>query len=149
MGIITHGMWRTPTYKTWDGMLQRCNNPKKSNYPHYGGRGIKVCEKWLKFENFFQDMGERPEELTLERINNNKGYFKGNCKWTTRTEQSRNQRIRKTNKTGTAGVYWRKDIQKYCTQIMVNYKTITIGCFIELQDAITARKNAEIKYWDK
>ena len=149
MGIITHGMWGTPTYKTWDGMLQRCNNEKKKSYIDYGGRGIKVCDRWLRFENFFQDMGERPKDLILERIDNNLGYFKGNCKWATYVEQGRNRRVYKTNKTGTAGIYWRKDTQKYAVQIMIKYKTITIGCFTDLQDAITARKNAEIKYWNK
>jgi len=85
------------TYTTWISMLQRCNNSKNRNYRHYGGRGIKVCERWLKFENFLEDMGERPEDLTLERENNDGNYEPGNCKWITQKKQCRNNRHTKLN----------------------------------------------------
>jgi len=86
---------RTLTYKTWEGIIQRCTNPRASRYSYYGGRGITVCAEWLDFKNFLRDMGVKPPGLSIERIRNNEGYSKGNCKWATATEQSRNRRKRK------------------------------------------------------
>lgn len=80
------------TYKIWHSMVQRCTNPKNRVYYRYGGRGITVCDRWLKFENFLEDMGERPENLSLDRIENNIGYFKENCRWATMKEQNNNRR---------------------------------------------------------
>ena len=92
----THGMSRTPTHRSREAMLQRCLNPNNNRYEIYRGRGIKICDRWLEsFENFFEDMGEKPEGLTIERIDNNKGYCKENCKWATYTQQARNQRVQK------------------------------------------------------
>jgi hypothetical protein len=87
----THGMTGTTTYWAWQSMMQRCYNPKNAWYSRYGGRGINVCERWHKLENFVSDMGTRPPKLTLERINNELGYSKSNCKWATWTEQARNR----------------------------------------------------------
>ena len=96
----THGQTRTKTYDVWHNMIQRCTNPKHKYYKHYGGRGIKVCKRWMKFENFLEDMGKIPEGYSIDRINNNKGYKKSNCKWSTKKEQSRNTR---RNRSGTYG----------------------------------------------
>jgi len=82
----------SPTYQSWRHMKYRCLNPNCSDYKNYGGRGIKVCERWMDFTNFLADMGEKPEGLTLDRINNDGNYEPGNCRWATWKEQRQNQR---------------------------------------------------------
>lgn len=92
---LTHGQSKTPTYSTWLAMWSRCTNPKHVGWKSYGGRGIKVCRRWQKFENFLADMGPKPEGLTIERRNNERGYSPTNCCWATQAEQNRNKRPRK------------------------------------------------------
>lgn len=87
-----HGHRKTKTYKSWSSMIQRCTNSQNKRYQDYGGRGIKVCKRWRKFENFLKDMGEVPEGYSIDRINNNKGYKKSNCRWTTSRINNRNKR---------------------------------------------------------
>lgn len=84
---------RRSEYNTWKNIRQRCGNPKHAKFAYYGGRGIKVCERWASFELFLLDMGARPEgSPTIERLDYNKGYEPGNCKWATWTEQQNNKR---------------------------------------------------------
>lgn len=83
---------KSKTYHTWQSMKDRCINPNNPGYKDYGGRGIKICKRWLKFENFLKDMGERPRDKTLDRIDNDLGYYKKNCKWSTPSQQNRNMR---------------------------------------------------------
>lgn len=88
-----HGMSETKTYYVWIQMIERCHNSNHKYYKWYGERGIKVCERWQeKFQNFLEDMGEAPKDLSIDRIDNEKGYSKDNCKWATKIEQQRNRR---------------------------------------------------------
>lgn len=80
------------TYRSWHAMIQRCTNPNRGDYDRYGGRGITVCDQWRDFVVFLADMGERPEGKTLDRKNNDKGYYKRNCRWATDAQQRANKR---------------------------------------------------------
>lgn len=84
--------WKNPTYASWRSMRTRCENPRASDYPRYGGRGILICERWIDFGAFVEDMGERPEGKTLDRLDVNGNYEPGNCRWASAIEQRRNQR---------------------------------------------------------
>lgn len=92
----THGMTKTPEYAAWDSLRQRCKNKTSSAYKDYGGRGIKVCDRWLhSFENFYSDMGPRPSSShSIDRVDNNGDYTPDNCRWATTKEQGGNKRRR-------------------------------------------------------
>lgn len=89
----THNLSGAPEYHVWVSIKQRCLNSKEPGFRFYGGRGIKVCERWMRFEHFYADMGPRPSpELSIDRINNDGDYEPGNCRWATSKQQKRNQR---------------------------------------------------------
>lgn len=123
----------TKTYNSWRGMLERCRFPEK--YPNYAD--IKVCERWLRFVNFFEDMGERPEGMTLDRIDGSGNYSKENCRWATYSEQLHNKKYREVTDRGVHfhGNKWRAIISK-------DSKRIIIGSYETKSDALLAYKKA-------
>lgn len=152
---ITHGLSKTRIHKEWRAILHRCKNETASHYEYYGGRGITVCDEW-KGENGFIRFYEwamahgYSDNLTLDRINNDKGYSPDNCRWVTHMENCHNRGIRYDSKTGVPGVQVRKmrtGEVKYRVHITVNYKRVNIGHFDTLAEAAEARRQAELKYW--
>lgn len=87
-----HKMSGSPEYKAWSDMKVRCLRPNHKSFRNYGARGIKICERWMRFDEFFADMGNRPEGCSLDRRDNNGDYEPGNCRWVTLDEQNRNKR---------------------------------------------------------
>lgn len=151
-----HGAARRGTttgeYTSWKAMIQRCTNPNRTGYELYGGRGIKVCDRWLhSFENFLVDMGERPSPRhSIEREDVNGDYISDNCHWATMSEQMANQRLRKDNTSGHKGVSWDKLNGKWFAYINRDKKTrLRLGLFDNIEDAVEARKQAEIRYHNR
>lgn len=107
MGRITHGMRISKEYEAWQHMIQRCTNPNNHAYKSYGGRGIRVCKRWLKFENFIKDVGLAPSKLhTLDRYPDNDGHYKPvNVRWATWSQQNANKRTSGSIK-GKSACYW-------------------------------------------
>ena len=134
-GLTSHRL-----YHSWFMMVDRCNNPKNQAYIYYGLKGIKVCNRWLDFVNFIEDVYSTFKEgLTLDRIDVNGNYEPSNCRWASREIQNRNTvKIRKNNKTGYRGVSWHKKSNKFRSQITVSKKVIFIGCFIDKVEAAKA-----------
>lgn len=137
------------TYQTWYDMIRRCTHPHRPAYENYGGRGITVCERWKTYENFVEDMGERPEGLTLDRIDNNKGYYKGNCRWATDSEQANNKGPYKNSTSGVTGVAKNRVVKRgkeyiYWTAWMsVDGKTYRLYHGKDFNEAVAARKKWE------
>lgn len=115
-----HRAARSRAYKAWENMKKRCDNPNLPQWKDWGGRGITYDPRWAVFENFLADMGEPPEGCSLDRIDNNKGYSKENCRWATRSEQRRNSRQ----------IHWVEHdgktlcLRDWCKEVGANYGTI-------------------------
>ena len=143
-GKPIHGMSSNKFYKTWRSMIYRCNNPKSKKYKDYGARGITVCEEWVDVATFIawaESTHPNIEGVSLDRIDNDKGYYPENCRWADRSTQGTNQRMKSNNTSGFVGVYWDKDSKKWDAKIGVNSKLVNIGTFPLLENAIEARNN--------
>ena len=133
-------------YNSWDAMNKRCYCESKDNYDNYGGRGIKVCDEWNKynkhgFDNFLswaKDHGYS-EGLTIDRINPDGDYCPENCKWATRAEQNAHLRLSHKSTSGYKGVTWNKVKNKWQVGVSVNYKSVHIGFFSDKEEAVKAR----------
>lgn len=130
--------WNTPERVAWAAMKARCSNPEHRYYQDYGGRGIYVCDRWLSdFDAFLADMGKRPHpSYSLDRIDNDKGYSPENCRWADKRTQTINSRVRRNSKSGHKGITWNTKAGKW----LVYVGRIYIGLYLELEDAIKARK---------
>ena len=134
----------SPEYHSWSCMLQRCTNPTRKSYKHYGGKGVRVCDRWLQFENFLADMGSRPAGLSLDRIDVTGDYTKENCRWADNTTQARNSRQ----------VVWvemfgeRKRLVEWCEVLNVSINTVRdrVKYYgLTYQEAILKPKHQRIK----
>ncbi len=150
-GYKYHGLYYVPEHSVWTGMKTRCNNKKEKSYKNYGARGIKVCDRWSGkdgFINFYKDMGSRPSDKhSIDRIDGSGNYEPGNCRWATKHQQGANQRINSRNTSGYKGVHFAKHTNKWLAQITLNTKRIHLGVFVNKEEAVEARKQAEQKYW--
>jgi hypothetical protein len=137
--MVKHNLSSHILYTTWRNMMNRCFNNKHKAYVNYGGRGITICDEWLNVENFINDMYPSYKSgLSIDRENNDLGYSKDNCRWTTKEVQTQNTRlIHKHNTSGYRGVSYRKNKNDYRSSITVNKKMIHLGLF---KDSLEAAK---------
>ena len=138
---ITHGLESNKFYQTWYGMLQRCTNLEHRSYKNYGARGIAVCEEWQDVTNFVawaESTHPNMEGYTLDRINNDKGYFPENCRWTDKSTQSSNQRVlRKSNTSGYKGVLVLSD-KRHLAYIRFKNTKFNLGVYLTKLEAAKA-----------
>jgi hypothetical protein len=152
----THGLSKTRTYQIHEGMLRRCKPELAEDFPYHAGKGIKVCDRWNprfggSFENFYEDMGEAPEGMSLDRIDCNGDYCKDNCRWATNSVQGYNKGLDPNNTSGKSGVSFYTRQGKWSAEIHVENQHIRLGMFTNFEDAVKAREKAELEYygWNK
>lgn len=149
--ITTHGMHKTRQYQTWADMKTRCDNVKHKWYPEYGGRGIGYQESWTSFESFWEDMQETYQDhLTLDRIDNDEGYSKENCRWAEANYQSHNQRKSKGSKNKYLGVRVDDKCDSIGARIKRDGRNVYLGSYLTEEIAAKAYDDAsEIIYGDR
>lgn len=151
---ITHGQAMngcaangyTPEYNIWNAMKARCGNPNAKSYPDVGGRGIKVCERWLTAANFLKDMGPRPDhDHILTRMDPDGDFMPENCSWKPYGVAQHNTKLTSNNTSGVKGVH--KARAGYQAKITFDGNAIHLGTFETLDEAAKARRKAEDRYW--
>jgi hypothetical protein len=138
-------MSKTPVYAVWHEMVNRATNPKHKHSKYYSERGISVSNDWLEFENFYRDMGDRPEGSWLERVDNSEGYSKENCVWSDVSSQCSNRRSLK-NTSGRIGVYWESEVGRWKTSMIVKGKQVAGKRFDDYQEACNYIEKLELDY---
>ena len=135
-----HGYYNSKTYHSWRCMIRRCYDINNPSYKYYGGRSIRVCKRWLKFENFLKDMGEKPKGTSIDRIDNKSNYKPDNCRWATIIEQA-------NNKTTNLYFQWenkKQSVKMWCRELNINsdkvYKRIENGWSIKEALELIERK---------
>lgn len=153
-----HGLYLTPEYNVLCGMRDRCYNENNQRYENYGGRGIKICDRWMDaengFQNFFKDMGERPDDsYSIERVDNDGDYTPENCEWVVDEVQVNNRRRNKNNLSGRTGVYHDERSGKWGARLHKgkkgDSKYVYLGLHETFEGAVRAREEAELKYFGK
>ena len=137
-----HGLTSHRFYKTWKHMVDRCNNPKIKAYKDYGGRGITVCEEWLDVGNFVawaEATHPNIEGVSLDRIDNDKGYSPENCRWADATTQAINQRVQRSNTSGYVGIWQSTNSSSWVSAINFKNERIHLGTFKTKEEAVQAR----------
>ena len=144
---------RERLYDVWCAMRRRCKGVNSQDYHNYGGRGIKICDEWDEYDNFRKwayENGYKDDapkgECTIDRIDVDGDYTPDNCRWVDASMQMFNKR-RQKSKLGIRGVYFRDRENKFCAMIVKNRKHIYLGSYERIEDAVTARKDAEMKYY--
>ena len=144
---LKHGMTKTPTYRSWQAMKERCRNPKSPGFENYGGRGITYDLRWEKFENFFADMGERPELHDLDRVNVDGNYCKENCRWADRTIQTFNKRKLEGKTSDYFGVCYDKGKALWHARLHYYKELVLNSYFMFEEEAAKAYDEACFKYY--
>ena len=148
MSYIKHGHtsrhgW-SPTYVSWVAMRSRCDYPNHTSYHKYGGKGISYDPKWVSFEAFLADMGERPDGKTLDRFDSSKDYCKDNCYWATPTEQNLHLATRSDNTSGRKGVSWKRQIRRWIARGHLYGVEYLLYCGTSFEEACEAREAWEL-----
>lgn len=133
-----HGKSNTSIYTIWEDMHSRCFNSADPRFYKYGAVGISVCSRWLDFQNFYNDMGDRPADKTLDRMDNFSNYSPYNCRWATNSEQQRN--------TNAKGYHWDKEKKKWAASISIGRRCIHLGRFDTEEEARNAYLEAKHYY---
>lgn len=151
--VSGHGYNGSRTHNSWEACINRCYRESCVSYQYYGGRGITVCDRWREpapqgFLNFLEDMGERPEGKTLNRVNGATQYSKETCAWATYSHQSYDKAyLRSDNSSGITGVGWYSAGSKWYARISYNRKDIHLGYTKDFDQAVKWRRDAELKYY--